>query len=64
MRGNVEHGLLWAFHKDRKLQYLSLYINGKHVFRRDYLQEEGKYKDYLFPDSELQVIVKIEVEEI
>ena len=64
MRGNVEHGLLWAFHEDRKLQYLSLYINGKHVFRRDYLQEEGEYKDYLFPDSELQVIVKIEVEEI
>ena len=41
-----------------------LYIDGKHVFRRDFMLEENEHKDYLFPDSDLQVVVKIEEEEI
>jgi antitoxin component YwqK of YwqJK toxin-antitoxin module len=64
MKGNELHGLSWAFLEDRSLQYLSLYIDGKHVFRRDFMLEENEHKDYLFPDSDLQVVVKIEEKEI
>ena len=64
MKGNELHGLSWAFHEDHSLQYLSLYIDGKHVFIRYYMLEENEHKDYLFPDSDLQVVVKIEEEEI
>ena len=63
MKGNELHGLSWAFNEEHALEYLSLYIDGKHVFRRDYLLVENEYKDYIFPNSELQVVVKIEVEE-
>ncbi len=63
MKGNELHGLSWEFNEEHALEHLSLYIDGKHVFRRDYLLEENEYKDYIFPNSELQVVVKIEVEE-
>ena len=63
MKGNELHGLSWAFNEDHALEYLSLYIDGKHVFRRDYFLEVNDYKDYIFPNSELQVVVKIEVDE-
>ena len=64
MKGNELHGLSWAFHEDHSLQYLSLYIAGKHVFLRYYMLEENEHLDYLFPDSDFQVVVKIEEEEI
>jgi len=64
MKGNELHGLSWAFHEDHSLQYLSLYIDGTHVFLRYYMLEENEHLDYLFPDSDFQVVVKIEEEEI
>ena len=64
MKGNELHGLSWAFNEDHSLQYLSLYIDGKHVFIRYYMLVENEHKDYLFPDSDFQVVVKIEEEEI
>ena len=55
MKGNELHGLSWAFHEDHSLQYLSLYIDGKHVFIRYYMLEENEHKDYLFPDSDYRL---------
>jgi len=63
-KGENLHGLALAFNEDRSLQYLSLYIEGEQVFRRNILEPEKEQQDLLYPNSALEVIVKIEEEEI